>query len=235
MTTNTQLQTHFHEPPTSDEMLAYQRGEMSDEERARFRDRLIEYPELVRTLLAPFPEAAEPGDDDYMSDAEFDRHFAAMQKRMPRGALVHFWPAMTAIAATLALVFGALLWQSQMKQRMPHVSVVEDDYIMSGPTRGAEEEPKMIQARGGEYVIVPVIMDQRLFETYRIEMRDTGVTPPRSLWSMAGFRRTHDSTVIVTVPRAFLGPGTYQLVLSGTLGAHEEPIGTYSIRIPEGR
>ena len=63
------------EPPTSDEMLAYITGELSAEEEADFRSRVIHYPELMRTLVAQFPEPAAPGDDDYLSDAEFSRHW----------------------------------------------------------------------------------------------------------------------------------------------------------------
>jgi hypothetical protein len=234
MTTIRNIEPRPDEPPTSDEMLAYLRHELSAEDEARFRDRLIEYPELVRTLAAEFPsEGAELGDDDYMSDEEFARHRAALQKRMSGGAVVHFWPAAAAVAATIALVLGGLFWRAETIRRQPNLIVMDDDLLMPGSVRGAEAGVKTLIPRGDQYVLVPVIMDQRLFESYRIEMRDTGIRPTRSLWSMVGFHRNGDSTLLITVPRSFLGPGTYQLALYGTLGAHEELVGTYMIRIPE--
>lgn len=233
MTTIKQFQARHDEPPTSDEMLAYQRGEMTAEEEARFRDRLIEYPDLVRTLVAEFPEPAEPGEADYLSDDEFAKHWAAMQSRMPRrGAAVYFWPSMTSIAATLALVFGALFWSYAAERRQPNISIFEDDYLVAGPSRGTGDDAKTVPLRDGQYVFVPVIGDQRPFESYRIEIRDANVSPPRSLWSRAGFQRTAKSTVIVTVPRTFLTPGRrYELALYGTLGPREEPLGIYDVRV----
>jgi hypothetical protein len=75
------------EPPTSDEMLAYINGELSAEEEADFRSRVIHYPELVRTLAARFPEPAAPGDDDYLSDAEFSRHRDDFHQRVDRDTI----------------------------------------------------------------------------------------------------------------------------------------------------
>src|ERR1051325_10204358 len=42
------------DPPTAEEVLAYMSGELSAEEEERIRERLVCYPELVRTLTAPF-------------------------------------------------------------------------------------------------------------------------------------------------------------------------------------
>ena len=99
------------EPPTAEEVLAYTRGELGPDEEAQIRERLMAYPELVRTLTTPFPEGAEPDHPDYLSDHEFARHWKALQKRRqrPDGGL-QFWRAFGAIAAVLAVVFGALLW-----------------------------------------------------------------------------------------------------------------------------
>src|SRR5262245_53707110 len=121
-----------HEPPTSEEMLAYVRGELSEAEEERFRDRLIGYPELVRTLTAPFPaDGAKPGDDDYLSDQEYARHWTAMQQRMShnnvvpiRHAAARVWQSVAAIAAALNVVFGALYWQAHVELGQPRVITV---------------------------------------------------------------------------------------------------------------
>src|SRR5436309_6784429 len=80
------------DPPSAEEMLAYTRGELAPGEEARIRELLIAYPDLARTLTAPFPEGAEPDHPDYLSEHEFARHWKALQKRRhrPNGGL-QFW------------------------------------------------------------------------------------------------------------------------------------------------
>ncbi|MFP5246849.1 MAG: hypothetical protein ACLGH0_09150, partial [Thermoanaerobaculia bacterium] len=100
------------EPPTVEELRAYQRGELSKGEEERIQELLVCYPELVRMLTEPFPtEGAEPGDPDYLSDEEYAKHWAVLQKKMqPNGGRVvsfrHYLP--TALAASIAIVFGLL-------------------------------------------------------------------------------------------------------------------------------
>lgn len=223
-----------HEPPTSDEMLAYMNGQLSAEEEEHFRDRLIPFPELVRTLAAPFPaEGAERGDVDYLSDAEFTRHWAAMQKRMPRGNVVQFWPSVAAIAATLALVFGALYWQAYNKQGQPRVLTVDGQTLFpDGNQRGSASDAATVTPHGDWYALVPVLMDERLFDNYRVELFDAGVDPQRSLWSMSGLRRSENATLIVAIPRSFLSPGVYRLAIYGSKGALEEHVNDYTFRVP---
>jgi len=222
------------EPPTSDEMLAYLRGELSADEEAHFRDRLIPYPELVRTLTAPFPaEGAEPGDEDYLSNEELARHWAAMQKRMPRGAVVQFWPSVAAIAATLALVFGALYWRSHTEQGQPRVLTVDGPTLFpDGNQRGSGSDAATVTPHGDWFALVPVLMDERPFDHYRIELFDGSVNPQRSVWSMSGLRRTENATLIVAVPRSFLSPGIYRLAIYGSKGTREEHVNDYTIRVP---
>jgi len=222
------------EPPTPDEMLAYVRGELSADDEARFRERLLPYPELVRTLTAPFPtEGAEPGDEDYLSDEDFARHWAAMQKRMPRPAVVYLWPSVAAIAASLALVLGVLYWQKQVQTERPHVLTVDSQPLFpDGSERGGGSAPATVMPEDGWYSLVPVLMDERPFDSYRVELFDAGVDPQRSLWTMSGLRRRQDATLIVAVPRSFLSPGLYRLAIYGSKGKGEEHVNSYTIRVP---
>src|SRR6266540_3152077 len=131
------------EPPTSEEMLAYTRGEMSPEEEASFRERLLCYPELVRTLTAPFPtEGAAPGDPDFLSDEELAKHWASLQTRMQgrsrEGRVVPFWRAFGAIAAALAVALGALLWRAEWKLAQPRV-VSDEQVLLPDGQRGQGE------------------------------------------------------------------------------------------------
>src|SRR5262245_41609857 len=47
------------EPPTVEEILAYERGELSREDADRVQQLLIAYPELARAFATPFPSADE--------------------------------------------------------------------------------------------------------------------------------------------------------------------------------
>src|SRR5436309_4648463 len=102
------------EPPSAEEVLAYTRGELAPDDEARIRERLIAHPDLVRTLTTPFPEGAEPGHPDYLSDHEFARHWKALQKRRQRSNRgLQFWRSFSVIAATVAIALGAMLWRAE--------------------------------------------------------------------------------------------------------------------------
>src|ERR1043165_1460812 len=100
-----------HEPPASDEVLAYLCGDLSAEQEASFRSRMIDYPDLLRTLVAPFPEPAQSLDDDYLDGAEFARCWRDFQRRVDhRAKVVSFWPTVAAVAAVVAIVFISMYW-----------------------------------------------------------------------------------------------------------------------------
>jgi hypothetical protein len=223
----------MHEPPTSEEMLAYLRGEMSAADEETFRERLMPYPELVRTLTAEFPCGAQPGDEDYLSDAEFEKHWAQLQQRAPRGSVVSFWPSAMAIAASLAaLVLGLLYWRAVEHQREPRVLSVSAQPLMpDSGERGNKSEPAVVTPTGDTYSLAPVLMDQRPFDGYRVELFDAGATPQRSLWSTRAPQPHDDATLMITVPRAFIQPGLYRLAVYGISGGNEEHLHDYTVRV----
>ncbi|HEX2121291.1 MAG TPA: hypothetical protein VHL59_06585, partial [Thermoanaerobaculia bacterium] len=143
----------FDEPPTAEEMLAYTRGELTPEQEARVRERLVCHPDLVRTLTAPFPaEGAEPGEPDFLPDEELAQHWTAMQTRM-RGArpvegarVLQFWRISAALAAMLALVFGALLWQARLRVSEPRVVWEEQMLFPDDGRRGGGTDAATLTA-----------------------------------------------------------------------------------------
>src|SRR4051794_22595474 len=142
------------EPPTAEEVLAYTRGELAPEEEACIRERLIAYPELVRTLTTPFPEPAEPGHPDYLSDHEFARYWKALQKRRQRSNRgLQFWRAFGAIAAALAVVFGGLLWRAEIELKKPQAVWEQQDVYPDGQ-RGIGEQPNRLTANGEAYLLL---------------------------------------------------------------------------------
>jgi hypothetical protein len=220
------------EPPTAEEVLAYTRGELPAHEAARVCERLVAYPDLVRTLTAEFPaDAATPGDPDYMSDDEFAKHWASMQKRLPRkegGRVVQFWPVISAIAATLAIVFGALFLQQRAELMRPRVAWDQQDLRPDG-SRGFNDNAVTLQAQGESFLLVLRPPATPVFDSYRLEIVSSN--PERSLWKSEKLPWRVDDIPIL-VRRSFFKPGKYQVILYGESGGQEERVNTYSLRVP---
>jgi hypothetical protein len=221
-------------PPTAEEMLDFMRGKLPAEESNRIRERLIAYPELVRTLTAQFPEGAEPGDPDYLTDHEFARHRAALEKRLvhrdgARGLL--FWRGFGAIAAMIALGFGVMFWRAEVELKKPHAIWRQDDLRPDGQ-RGLGDKSNELAGAGESYLLVPAFSNDRPFEKYRAEIVDAA-DPQRILWHDDVVRRSADDSLVILVGREFLKPGKYQLRLYGINGARQEPLSTYTIRVAE--
>jgi hypothetical protein len=219
------------EPPTAEEMLAYTRGELPPEEAARIRERLIAYPELVRTLTAQFPEGAQPGHPDYLSDDEFAGRWAALQKRRQHpegGRVLQFWRAFGAIAATLALVFGAMLWRAQTELKNPHLLVQQ--VLMPDGQRGGGDAATAVTAQGEFFLLVPFVGESAA-ESFRADI--VAVNSGKAIWTSNAVRRNPDDSVMIVVPRRFFRSGRYQVRLYEINGARQEPLSTYTIRVPQ--
>jgi hypothetical protein len=224
------------EPPTTEEMLAYTRGELTAEEEARVRERLVCHPDLVRTLTEPFPtEGAEAGDADYLPDEEFASHWSEMQTRMGRGRpaegarVLPFWRFSAALAAMLAVVFGALLWQARSKVPEPQV-VLDQQVLFPDGRRGGNADAGRLTAQGDPVLLVIPLIGQRGHERYRLELvnADSG----RSIWQSAALRPREDDAFAIVMPRRLLEPGTYQIIVHGSTTTGEERLASYSLRVP---
>jgi hypothetical protein len=219
------------EPPTAEEVLAYTRGELGPDEEACIRERLIAYPDLVRTLTTPFPEGADPDHPDYLSDHEFARHWKALQKRRrPSDSGLQFWRAFGAIAAAVAVVFGALLWRAEMQLKQP-VAISEQQDLYPEGQRGSGGQPNTLTTSGESYLLVPSLPSDLAADKLRAEIVDAA-NPSRTVWSGKSVPRTANGSFVILVPREFLKPGTYRLVVYGIAGERQEPLSSYTLRVP---
>ena len=221
------------EPPTSEEMMKYTRGELSPEDAATVRERLVAYPDLVRTLTAPFPqEGAEPGDSDYLSDQEFAAHWASLQQRMHRSRVSQFWPVISAIAAALAITFGTLLVQTKAELRRERLQpriVWDEQPLLPDGQRGGGEQPATLTAYGESFLLL-VPVSSSTFDDYRIEIINHATH--QSLWTSPTIPLANKSAIAVDVPRDFLKSGTYEVVLIGVSGERQERVATHTLRAP---
>lgn len=191
------------DPPTFDEMLAYTRGELAGADEERVRELMVAYPELARTVTEPFVPA-EPA------------------KVSP---FRHAW---TALAAVLAIAFAGLYFQAESKLTAPRITSSEQVLLPDG--RRGVDEPATLSAQGDSYLLIATLINEQRFPHYRLEIVDAKGT---SLWTRSDAQPRNDDTFALVVPRAFLAPGTYQIVVSGVDGVRQEKITSYTVRVPK--
>jgi hypothetical protein len=258
MITHSELQTVYRDliaedryrlgdPPTVEELLAWERGDLSPEQAARVRQLLDCYPELARALATPFPSADPlPGDPAFLTGDVVDAQWASLQKRMhgteaaaqgpAEARILRFWRGATlALAAALVLAFGGLLWQKQANTRLQKQLTQptlrwEEQLLTPGGGRGANPAAQVLLMEGDVFHLVGSLGEPGTFSQYRVEI--AGGEPPVPLWSSSAQRSDND-TFAILVPHAFLPPGQYEVILYGVNGAREERLTTYSVRVPE--
>lgn len=237
------------EPPTAEEMLAYSRGELSEQEQERIHDFLVAYPELARAYAAPFPEGPRDGDPDAVSDDELRAGWSSLQRRLgrnrgpadpraeaQRGRVVfrHYVP--TAFAAALAVVFFALYVQAESRARyheraarLPRVLAAPQELEPDG-NRGPEGAPTMLSKHGEAYLLQPRLVHQVRHPRYRIDLTDAS---GKTLWTSSSAMPDHKDTFRITIPHDFLTPGrTYHLRVFGVDGETQSEVGTYDVLAP---
>ena len=223
------------EPPAAEELLAYTRGELPAEGEARVREWLAADRDLLRAQLEPFPtEAAQPGDPDYVTDAEYASHFAKMQQRKerPRGErnVVQFWRFAAAIAASLAVALSVLLWQAKTRVSEPRV-VWEQQVLFPDGHRGPGHGAAIVAPQGESVLLAIPLIGQREYARYRLEL--LRAESARAIWRSSAIAPPDDDTFTIMVPRRFLDPGAYKIAVYGVNGAAEERLATYSLLVPD--
>jgi hypothetical protein len=241
------------DPPTVDELLAYERGALSQENAERVQQLLVAYPELARAYATPFPsDDAQLGDADYLTADVIDRQWNAFRAgnrsasanvagpasnaaggstpRVPQNARVlQFWPTVAAIAAAIAIVFGAMLWQTRTEQLRPRI-LPEAAILTPDGHRGGTEEPQAaITPVGDSLLLVVSLAGPTDYETYRLEL--ISAHSHKRLWSSEPLRATISNSFNVEIPSRTLPPGTYQVIAYGLRGNAQEQVATYTIGV----
>jgi hypothetical protein len=190
--------------PTTDEILAYTRGELSGEEEERIREWIVCEPELARAVTLPYP--ADGG--DAVSEHEVATRWRALQKDLhadqPARTLRFYRTATAAMAAMLLLAFGGLLWQ-QRQLAVPRV-ITDHTVLYGGTPRGpVGDVPSLARAGGTHLLVIAVVPDD--VETYRVEI----TRGKRIVWQSETMTRSNSDGITVSVPDSFLEPGTYEV------------------------
>jgi hypothetical protein len=211
------------EPPTVDELLAYERGELSAEDAERVQQLLIAYPELARAYATPFPS-----EDAELPAEVIERQWQAFRGKTRGGGarVLEFWRWSAAIAAALAILFGAMLWHEHEEMLRPRVL---PDAIVLPPDgqRGGEPAATTIAVNGDAVLlVVPVAGD---YEMYRLDL--VASDSHGRVWSSGELRRPTSDSFNVEVPARMLRTGTYQVIAYGLRGNAEAPAATYTIHV----
>jgi hypothetical protein len=184
-------------PLTVSEVDAYYRGELSEGDAARVRALLI-YGDDEAPLTAA--EVAEDRARLYARIAEAER------QRRER------WWRIAPLAA--ALLLAAWIVQLQLEVREARQPRIARTYVLRPlrTTRGpASNESVTLAANQEELRIAPKIEDVPPYRQYRVRLLDT-TSRPRVMWS----RTLHEGEPLeITLPRDFLGDGTYRLDVEG--------------------
>ncbi|MDQ3281106.1 MAG: hypothetical protein M3Q69_06815 [Acidobacteriota bacterium] len=204
--------------PTAEEIVAYTRGELSGAEEERIREWIVCEPELARAVALEYPA----DDTAAVSEHEVASHWRAFQKDLPgerpaaRG--LRFYQAATvAMAAMLVLAFGALLRQ---QRQITAPRVITDQTVLYGDTpRGpAGDVPSFARTGGTHLLIIAGVPDD--VETYRVEIRQGA----RVVWQSSTIGRADaDGSITVSVPDAFLEPGSYRVAASRVPATTNDP------------
>jgi hypothetical protein len=216
------------DPPTVEEMLAYANGELSKEYEERVRAALVSYPELLRALHADFDE--DDGGEQLPQEV-LDRQWRGFSAAPAEsGRVVQFWRATAAIAAALALTFGALLWRAQSQLDEPRLSTWQTLYLEpEGGRRGDPITPKTFAATADLFLLNIALLDERHFDGYRIDIV-AAANAEKPVWSRSA-ARPEDDTFTLVIPRKALPPDSYEAVVYGVDGKATRQIARYAFRV----
>ncbi len=226
--------TDAGDPPTADQILAYTRGELSGEDEERVRELLVCYPELARTLTEPVPDP-RPGEPGYLSENELTQRWMALQQRIgmssaPReqGRALQIWRALAAVAAAVALVSSAMLWDA--RNRLAEPRLITDMVDVQSPVSRGPGSTAIISSASGKSVLLTLQLTDTRFSAYRVEISDASATPPRSLWRSALVEIPESGILSIVVPHAFLPNGRYQIDVYGRAGDGEQHVEMYAVQ-----
>jgi hypothetical protein len=236
------------EPPTEAELMAWSRGELHGEAKARIDELLAYYPELARTLIGgESPEFDGTDDNTVLSDADLADDWKSLEAKLRRDAPpVPFPPPAVRdarpwyVAAAAALLLGALGWMllqtraevGRLRREHPDGKMSADrTLLMPDGERGAQPHAIELTPDDGDLLLAAALVNQPLFPEYRADILDLRASTPRSIWSATGLPRHPDETVEILLPRGFLKPGMYRLTVSGLGPAESRTLATYTIHI----
>ncbi|HEX2835294.1 MAG TPA: hypothetical protein VHW00_19930 [Thermoanaerobaculia bacterium] len=230
-------------PPSPDEIDAYLRGDLSEEEMARIGESLTYYPELASAL-----HDDETGAEVQvaLTDAQLREDWASIQSRLPVETIpapappIPFvapgrrWQLATAASWLVTIAAGAWLLHSSLtiqslrdelekpRRNVEHVELVE------GASRGGSVKAIQLQPSTRYLVLSLAPADQFAGDDFQIELLDSDASPARTIWR-GSVSRSSDGMFSIEIPRSFLTGQRYTIDLYSGSG---KPVATYEFWLP---
>lgn len=237
---------------------AYVMGELQRDDRVRFEERYLGSPEQ-RQRVAFARQLHEPSDKSQRDREETPSGWWARNLILPARRQPLLVSGVAAAVLTIAVSVGWLLHRpATVPERPPRagrppasaassVPKPKEDspqtehrgataepialVLVPGTTRAPGEGAVLTVARDAQQVRIRLVHDGEGYASYRAVLR----TPEgRDIWHRAGLtpERPGTASVVITLPRTALRPGTYVITLSGTArGAAPEDVADYVFRI----
>jgi hypothetical protein len=126
----------------------------------------------------------------------------------------------------VAIVFGAMLWQTRTELLRPRV-LPEAAVLTPDGRRGLAEQPYAITPTSDSVLFIVSIIGPTDYETYRLELVSGQLH--KLVWSSDPLRATNSNSFNIEIPSRALPAGTYQVIAYGLRGNAREEVATYTI------
>jgi len=229
------------EPLTPEEIVAWSRRELPEDEADRMRERLAYYPDLAAALSgddAPEDEAPILTREQLAHDWEMieQRLRPTPTPQPPPPPQAVSWGRWLAVVPTITTLLFAGLWARSLftidnlndRLHQPKENVERLELYANSGARGGASPTLIVLQPSTEHVLLTLNPPEETSEdaTYRVALRDLDGAQPVEIWSHS-VPRAKDGTFSIEVPRTFLASRSYEIDLYSS--ARTDPIATYSI------
>ncbi len=236
------------EPPSSRELLAYHRDQLSVEDAERVRQHLAREPATRDRFLDLTAHVPGPDGPGHLTDEDVAEDWEVIQRRLrlepqsveteaePKAPVVAF-PAsrwrhverFVAVAAVLAMVvLGVQTFELSQRLSAPRLDEASVRLLPDG-TRGGEPP---IQVRVGEAGVhlELAVFDLAPFDSYRLAIQDLGKSEDMAPRWTGEISRQSGDVFRISLPANFLPQGEYVFRLYG-VGEEEVLLASYRVRL----
>lgn len=231
--------------PSPDQLIAYDSGELSEQDAIRLREHLAVCPDCARTVLdlAAFPKLeAGPGVEPLSSEAtesqwrrvleriEREDSGQGTSRKSPR------WPSIHLLAAVLAIACVALgFWVLRLEregpgEKRPTANIFVAELLPIGAPVARGEQSVRVPTGMGSVVFLLAVADLRSFDDYRVTLRRDS-SEGEVVWDKGGLVRGPQGNFSINLPRGSLPAGRYRLLLEGQTGEGRETLARYELRV----